>query len=287
MKVIISTLAVGLVFVTTLAFAAKSTAATMPEATDPVLLGQYTLAKPDPKSDLKVASVIYNNANQLILNEDRLDTEYALTGPDKNGILYDGEDEPNCDGDESACYYDSRTLIKLAMIAKPDGSLIPQITISITSTNAFAEDGKVDESTTNYVLNWTNEIADAIPFYLNAKPSAAVAALMIDCETVVKPTVGHGGVGNTREVCGAVSAYKFRSTFAEAFPYFLKSAKGTKAITVDKFKEKLQDQVDAIRDFIANNSDKLYYRQSTTTAYVYSVDLKTSTITEFRLESVR
>src|SRR5688572_19159872 len=74
---------------------------------NPAILGQYKLAKADKNAEIQDVAIIYNNDSKLVLVRDG-DTEYELEKADKKGLVWQGEDEPNCgSGDEADCYYDA------------------------------------------------------------------------------------------------------------------------------------------------------------------------------------
>ncbi|MCB9073604.1 MAG: hypothetical protein H6623_08275 [Bdellovibrionaceae bacterium] len=187
---------------------------------DPAALGEYTLIKKNSKSDVQKAELIYNNDNQLVVRTDRFDQEYELSSGDKDGVVYTGEDEPNCDGGEDVCEYDLQTTIKL-LSTTVDGKEMPQLSIEITIANAWDEDGK-DNYTNTYILNWSKTLPYAIPFYLNALVPEEAQALNQSCMENLKDieydfetTSYHSAT----DICPNPDYFTYRNDLDEAFPY--------------------------------------------------------------------
>lgn len=278
---------------------------------DPAILGKYKLAKAKKDSEVQSVELIYNHDNELMVYTDRNGNEYVLhEKPDKNGVIFDSEDEPNCDGDEPHCYYDSRTTITLTKTTVR-GREIPQLILSITQSNAWDETGQ-DDFTSTYILNWSKPLAYAIPFYLNAKDPREWQVIQKNCRQTVEPTEGLGGLNSPWEVCAASETKKYRDTLEKAWPYYAKDnfadKSKVKRITandikrrvfrkvisiINKYddrelkvsKDKLREQVRLQQDYVLANYDTFYHYQYFDTAYVIAVDTKQKLIFEMRIDT--
>ncbi len=280
---------------------------------NPDILGEYTLQPRNKNSDVQTAQIRINVDKKIVVTLNDDDNEFELTEPNAKGVIYDGDDEPNCDGDEENCYYNASTVIRLK--TKGRGSkAVPQLQVTIEKVNAFNESGD-DDSTTTYVLNWSRELPDALPFFTNAKTPASLSALLESCKTLVVPTVGQGGIGNFSDICTSTNTYDYRGGFSEAFKYMLRargggSKKETKKITparlqskvfgaVDKMidgleskdlkvsKKQLKAEVKKIETYILENSELLYLYQYTDTAIVFSVNKNEKVITIYHITTGR
>lgn len=203
---------------------------------DPEILGEYALAQSNTSSEVQKAELIYNSDNQLVVKTDRDEVEYELSEPDKNGVIYSGEDEPNCDGGESVCSYDSLTVIRLQTHQEKSGKESPQLSIEITKSYAWSEGcGGTDDSgndqpacddeTSTYVLNWSKELAYSIPFYTNAEHPPVIKKMSETCLAAMKGVDFDSETAylGPYQICGgALVSFKYRDSLETAFPYFLK-----------------------------------------------------------------
>ena len=279
---------------------------------DPAILGEYVLIHPNKKSEIEKAYIRYNHDNQLVVNVDRNDGEYPLSEPDKGSdVVYSGEDEPNCDGDEPACYYDSKIEIELTSTVAKSRQHLPKLTLTITETNAFDDDDA--GTTTTYELVWSKEIPDAIPFYVTAEPLTALARLNRECERVVKPTQ-YDGIGQAKDICAYEGNYKYRDAFGPAMADFLRNnsvRKDTKRTTpaalkkvfaqhitkIKNLKQKdlkvpkkdLVAQAKKVHEYILDSYKTFYTRKHSYGGdiTVYAVNFEEQMITEFTINSGR
>lgn len=203
---------------------------------DPAILGEYKLVKNDKNSELLRAEIVFNTDNQLVVRTDRNDAEYELSPPDENNVVVQYEDEFNCGGEETTCSYDSLTEIKLLSAKNSQGKTIPQLSIEITVTYAWAEGcGGVDEEgndqeacedeTTTYVLNWSKELSYSIPFYTNIEHPQNLLEVETQCKQQLDGIEYDDATGylGAYDVCGGLmKSFQFRDDFKTAFSYFLK-----------------------------------------------------------------
>ena len=192
-----------------LIFVASSAFAKDYKLTDPAILGEYKLENANRKSEIKKAELVYNEDQVLVVRVDRNDEEYELSGPDKNGVVFEGEDECNAgSGDEPNCYYDAETIIKLDSVTVR-GETIPQLTIQITVMDGYDEDY---QKTTKYVLNWSRELNHAIPYYTNTKNPRALHQIIETCNRELND-LEYDDVTrytNTNDICPFARSVKYR-----------------------------------------------------------------------------
>jgi len=291
--------------------AASSAFASDYKLDDPAILGEYKLTKASKESEIQKVELIYSHDNELIVYTDRNDSQYPLTDPNKDGVVFEGEDEPNCgSGDEPSCYYDSRTTITLGKTTVR-GKEIPQLVISITQSDAYDDTG-ANDFTTVYTLNWSKAMPDAIPYYLNAKDPSEWLNIKKRCEKVVGPTDGFGGIASVWDICGLSDTVKYRETIEEAWPYFVKDnvSKNEKLVKLSTSdvkkrifgkmlaiikkldgrelkvsKQELKEQVMIQQEFILSKYDLFYHYQYFDTAYLIAIDKEGKLITSFRFDT--
>ena len=298
------------IFLTCLLSASSFSFAATYKLNNPVILGEYQLKKADKKSEVQKAELRYNVQNQLVVILDRNEQEFEISGPDKNGVIFEGTDEPNCDGDEPACYFDAETKITLTS-TKVNGDEVPQLVVEITVANAWKED-EAGEKTT-YVLNWVKELPNAIPFYTEAKNPRELDKVLTACKKVVEPTVGHGGVGNEADICGlGIETYHYRGSVGQTLSYFKKERIVTKKRLIRLNEETLNTRVFAgaeakikalnpnelkvgrkaliaesrkLKNYILKTSDIIYYYQFSNTAVLVTFNTGEQTITEYMIRN--
>ncbi len=272
---------------------------------DAAILGQYELLKPTSKSGLNLAQVRINSENKLVVTTDLNDQEYELTGPDKNGVVYDGQDEPNCDGDEQRCLYDSRTIIKLTMENNAAGDVVPHLEIQITETNAFDESGK-DEANYTWKLAWLKALPDSVSLFFKTANDAKTQAIYDHCEAVIAPSIGSG---ISSGFCPTVYSYDLKATVAQSMKaiFHEESAKNVKVISADQLQEQielavklvdkversgqrvsvalLQGELRAYADYTLSNYDKIYFQQFADIAVIHASNSKTKTAIKFQFKN--
>ncbi len=186
------------------------------ELTDAAIRGEYKLVKTNSKSEIQKAEVVYNADNALVVRVERNDGEYELSEPNKNGVVFEGEDECNAgSGDEPNCYFDAKTIIKLQPV-KVRGEEIPQLTIEITVMDGYDENY---EETITYVLNWSKSLDHAIPYYINIQSPPALKQLSTACELELKD-IGYdsaAGYLNVYDICPHASTFQYREPFSKSF----------------------------------------------------------------------
>lgn len=277
-------------------------------------LGQYQLAKPDKASKIQKADFIYNNDNVLVVVTNRSEQEYEVNEAAEDGVIYEGSNEPNCDGDEPQCWYDSATSIRLKTI-NVDGRQLPQLTITITVSNAWDEVGK-DDITTTYVLNWTKPLSHAIPFYVNTQTPAELDQLSKSCRSELKNLEHERGAGyiNVNDVCPYVWSAQLREPFDEALLNYLRSLQsGRNRRKVEKVsaeelsnkvfkparalankyepkkanspsRAKILAQIDLIEEFAARSPVIYTYKSSMREAMIVLVDPETKISSQFDIK---
>lgn len=283
------------------------------DLTDEEILGLYTLETPNKKSQLQKAELIYNNDNVLVVTTDRNDSEYELSGPDKNGVIYEGEDEPNCDGDEPVCMFDSRTVITLRK-GVVGGVETPQLAIEITESNAWDEYGK-DDTTTIYILNWNKPLKHAIPYFVNIKVPAA-EKLAESCAEALGHLEREDGADytNSNDICPRPRSVQLRKSFDESLAAYMnyqtsggRTKRDLKELTAAQMKRDVfnkvraiarkykpqkansasqadvLDQIDKIEDFVAQG-DILYTYRFVRDAVIVVVDSKKMQATTFNIK---
>lgn len=204
------------------------------ELKDSRILGLYKLVKADKKSDIQKAELIYNADNKLVVITDE-DLEYELSGPKGSGVIYDGNDEPNCGGEEKKCWYDSHTEIKLIK-AIVDGQEIPQLQIQITKSNAWDEQG-TDDYTTTYVLNWDKTLDYAIPYYVNDLSPTDLENIVESCKRELKNIEFEDGAHylGENDVCPYPHSVRLREPMNKALAYLFKDlSRGRKKPEIQK-----------------------------------------------------
>jgi len=196
---------------------------------DSRILGLYELQPPNSKSDLQKAELIYNTDNALVVVVDRNDQEYELSAPNAQGVIFEGEDEPNCGGEETKCWYDSHTEIKLQMV-NVGGQEIPQLKIKITQSNAWDDKGE-DDTTITYVLNWTQPLDYAIPYYVNIANPPDLVRLASQCQAAMRDIEYEDGAGYLiyNDICPHAYSVQLREPFAKSLDYYLKELLPRKA----------------------------------------------------------
>lgn len=294
-----------------LVLAAPTVQASTYDLGNPAILGQYTLATPDSSADLQKAELIYNNDNQLVVVTERNEEEYLLTGPNAGDVVYSGEGEPNCDGDEPTCYYDVETTIKLTSTTNTAGETIPQLAITITVSDAWIEDGSSD-ATTTYVLNWAKTLPYQIPYYVNVETPADLKALVTSCNAVLGKLSYDGATGylNVNDVCPWVSAFQYREPQADAIENLLSGWVGSrqraslrelnpaevKTVVFDKARalaskyqakdgiapQDIVAQLDLVEAF-TQKADRVYYVTSGRHAELFLVRETTKSIVRFQV----
>ena len=280
-----------------------------PSIKDPALLGQYTLVKPNAKSELKTAKLVYNHDNVLVVMTDRNDSEYEISEPNEKGVIFDFQDEPNCDGDEPHCFYDSQVTVKLGSGKDVNDNAVPQILIEITVSDAWDDSG-VSYTKETYVLNWSKALADANPYYLNVKAPADLAALSKKCKATLAKIAFDDKVSylNSNDICPYVSAFEYRASFKDAFTQIKTDWVGEKQVSkvklltptqvkaeifdkakalAAKYKAKgpvtskmIIEQINKIEAYVASKS-KVYAYQSLRGMSMFVVDEETKIITHF------
>lgn len=225
---------------------------------DLAILGEYTLVKPDSKADIQRAELIYNSDNELVLRTERGPDDYRLSNPDRDGVVFKGEDEANCDGGEYTCSYDSSTVIKLLSTKDAYGNTIPQISIKIITSYAWRTDcGGLDDNGNDqpaceddeqtYVLNWNKRLEYSIPFYTNFD-NPPLQKMNKSCMERLKD-VSFYDISprylNAYDICGYLNSFKYRDNFDAAFPYVLKDWVGGNQ---DQPSEKSAQEILAIFD---------------------------------------
>lgn len=278
---------------------------------DPAILGEYKLAKANKGSEIQKVELIYSHDNELIVYADRNDSQYPLTDPNKDGVVFEGEDEPNCgSGDEPSCYYDARTTITLVKTTV-HGKEIPQLVISITQADAYDDTG-ANDFTTIYTLNWSKKLPDAIPYYLNVKDPRDWQSIQKKCLKTVEPTDGLGGISSVWDICGQSETVKYRETIEEAWPYYVKDnvSKNEKLVKLSPSdvkkrifgkmlaiikklderelkvsKEQLREQVKLQEEYVLSKYSLFYHYQYVDTAYLIAIDKDGQLITSFRFDT--
>jgi hypothetical protein len=275
--------------------------------TDEDILGKYVLHKANKKSDVQWAEVKFNTDNKLVVITNRDDNQYELTGPDKNDLVFTGTDEANCDGDEPSCVYDAETKIWLS---KVKGG--PQLTIDISTDDAFDESGKSAE-TTEYLLDWDKDIPDAIPFYTNMKKNPKpVETLIAACKAAIKSELGKA-ISNAGEICSNPNSVKYRGDFDKAWKWFVNDWVGEhNAKDVKKYSDKklqglfdkqieeinkiadkdlvklskadLVQQATKVQKYISENSDSVYVHLVSGNVSVFSINEKAKIIVNYTLD---
>jgi hypothetical protein len=273
---------------------------------DPSILGLYKLEKPDRKSDLQEVEIVYNNNNELVARVDRNDQEYTLDAA-QAGVIFEGEDEPNCGGEEQQCWYDSSTVISLEK--SRDGW---RMTIKIVQSDAWDESGKTDETKT-WKLLWEKELDYAIPYYLNIPTPAGLEKLVKSCNARLKDIEYEDGAGylNENDICPFPRSVQLRDPFEKALKFYLKyevsqkrkleqvtpaqlktkvfnraRALAAKYKPKDKKSPSRQDvveQIDLIEQY-ASKADILYTFPHLRDGEIIMVDTKTKTISKFGIK---
>lgn len=222
---------------------APSAQASSYDLKDSSILGQYALTKANSASEVQTAELVYNNENKLVIRTERNESEYELSGPDSNDVIFDEEGEPNCGGEEERCLFDARTTIRLVG-ATVNGKTVPQLSITITVSDAWIEDGSTDETTT-YVLNWSKSLPYAIPFYLYAEVPADLKTLSANCkaklETIKFDT--ETGYLNSNDICPYTTAFQYRDDFDVAFEYLKKDWVGSRSVLRELSRQEVKSLV--------------------------------------------
>lgn len=271
---------------------------------DPSILGKYEITKATGEETLDEAELRYNEDNKLTLYYNN--NEYELTGPDEKGIVYDGDDEPNCDGDEQSCMYDSHITIWLKTDARDD---VPKIEVELTTDDAFDESGK-SLATNNYKLRWTKKLANAIPYFTNASDPKELKALMEECAKIAGPEVGHA-LGNDKLICTINSTFKYRTPEKAAINALIKYYSGNnkkvkkmspaqlkakvfakneakiKELDRKELKGSLKDllvQARKVQNLILKYSDLIYAEDRGPSAVVYSVNRAAKTVVVYQID---
>lgn len=272
---------------------------------DPAILGEYALEKPDKKSDVQKAVVRFNADNDLIVDFKGDGEGFVMTGPKRGGVVVDFQDEPNCDGDEEACYYDSQITIRLQETEK-SGVRIPQLIIEVTSMNAF--DDQDQGETTTYVLNWKREIKNGVAYFLNVKNPRDLTTIYNRCKKEIEKTIG-SGVHNLARICSNPKTVKFREPADEAVQAYIDEwdTKGEgRFLTPAKLKQLVFDkslrdlekideselkipkaeviaQAQAIYDWITTNSTRIHYHDFASIAVLQVINDDKKLITTFMI----
>jgi len=277
---------------------------------DPKILGEYVLAKADKRSEVQTAQIRYDADNQLVIDFRDDDEGFPLSNPDKKGVILDYQDEPNCDGDEQACYYDAQISVTLGSTVNKKGVEIPQLTIEITSVNAYDE--KDAGETTTYVLNWSREIPNAIAYYTNVPNPAQLTNLVQACEKVVEPTIGYGGISNAGDICTRPATVKLRDPLNEAMTAYIEDqgGRGVRVVSATELESlvfapalevikkydvneikvpqaALLAEAVKMQKYIVANSDAVYYHQYVYWAVLYIVNSKTKLVTSVYIRNQR
>ena len=293
--------------------AAGAQAAATYDLKDESILGLYKIPQVLRSSEIKEAELIYNEDNVLVLRVDRNSQEYILEGPDTNGVVFTGDDEPNCDGGEEKCWYDSHTEIKLQK-ALVGGREIPQLTIVITESNAW-DDSHTDDVTTTHILNWSGKLDHSIPFYVNTETQEPLAELAKSCGQELRNLRYEPGSRylSVNDVCPYPHSVQLREPIDTALTYFLQSRGGATSrnrpqlVTTAALKrrvfnrarsiakkynptraempprEKIFEQIDKIEEY-ASKSDSIYTYRFASDAIVIVVDLKTKIVSWFSIK---
>ena len=273
---------------------------------DPSILGEYRLSRANKKSELQVAQIRYNVDNKLVVMVDRLDQEFELSGPDKNGVIYEGEDDPNCgSGDEPSCMFDANTKIRLVS-AKVGGEWIPQLIVEVTEVDAYVD----GDAGTDYkwVLNWSRSIPDAIPYYISAEVPKEFARIIESCKKELKDESSV----NEMDVCSFTRAYTYRGSETRAVNKYIKDNArkdrkmkqiSEKTLTGKIFagvnawingldqrdlkmkKSEILAQSKKIQNFIVENCDKIYFEQGYNDANLLCVNTEEARITHISLRN--
>ncbi|MGE3759387.1 MAG: hypothetical protein AB7H97_16610 [Pseudobdellovibrionaceae bacterium] len=273
---------------------------------DQAILGKYEINVPTDDESLDSAELRISEDKKLTLYYNN--NEYELTGPDKNGVVYSGDDEPNCDGDEPTCYYDVHTTVWLKS-ARVKGKQTYQLQVEIERDDAFDETGK-SMSTEYYTLNWSEELANAIPFFTRANAPNELGELMENCNKAVEPTVGFG-VSNSNDICTFNSTFKYRSPEKTAIRELIKFYSGRnskvqkitaaqlQALVFDKNEEIIKNLDDKkikvpVKDLLAEArkvqkiilkySDWIYAKTKGPSAIVYSVNRASRTVVIYHID---
>jgi hypothetical protein len=291
-----------------LMWASQSFAATNYKLDDPAILGEYALTPANKSAELQSVELIYNPSNELTLNT--IDNEYILTGPDKDGVIFEEDGEPNCDGDEGQCWYDVHTVARLGKVKNAAGEEVPQIGLEITRADAFDDSGKSEE-TLVYVFTWSKTLPYATPYYLETATPADLAKINTDCmATLNRMTMDINSFTNPIDICPNPATYKYRDSIDDAFAYYIKSwygpkSKDVKLLTPAQAKSKifakakalarvyngksgpvdskmLLDQINTVEAY-ALKADKIYFIQYLKEANLYLVDLKEQTFTRISM----
>lgn len=224
---------------------------------DKALLGSYEAT--DKKSTDVGASLAYNDEGHLtayLLLPD-YEHELVLEAPDKNGVVYDSEEEFNCE--DSSCGGVSYIKITLQKGKSGDGKTVPQLLIEYTETwpdeEASDEQGELIMEDTDYkvTLIWANDDGAEIP-PVRGLPgvSSDLEKLLKACRQAVEDSPLHV---LSQSVCPVEDAYVWDSAmdFEEAWPLVLalnsfdKTAKKTTLNNLKRgfFKELRKEIVDA------------------------------------------
>lgn len=248
---------------------------------DPKILGQYVLAEPDENAEIKDLKIIYNIDNQLVLVRDN-DQEYELTKADAKGVIYQGEDEPNCgSGDEPDCYYDARIRVILGETKNENAQTIPQVTIEVDRIDAYQAN---EDYSFKLVFNWKSPIADAVPYYTRTKTPTPMAAILESCKKTFGEVFGKDHEYIHNRVCHTADAFRIRKGVDPklAFNSLTKDWGNTKPIKKDKLQAKLFNPSDAYIDKyaadrkVASASKKLIAAANKVRHYIVEIadDLK-------------
>jgi len=260
---------------------------------DPAILGSYGFNSPTIEPQFESLEIRYNLDNVLVVVRDG-DYEYELTEPDENGVIYQGEDEPNCgSGDEANCLWDSNITITLVKGETFNGDEGPQLRFELTVSDAYDE---TYEETYSYVLGWRAEIPDAVPYYYNAEATAELEHRVELC----KAAANEAGLWNANDYCSFTSNFRLREGVDPDLALedlvqdwsdgdvILASTEDLNVQLFDVLKknlaaeEDLQDlkkfaavasKVDAVKDYIFESSSKTYLEiEEYGSVKVYSLD---------------
>lgn len=273
---------------------------------DPAILGKYQINVETKEETLNTAELRFSEDKKLTLYYNN--NEYELTGPDENGIVYDADDEPNCDGDEEVCMYDAHITIWLRN-ATVKGERTFQLQVELSTDDAFDETGK-SMSTEIYKLNWSEKLANAIPYFTRANDPKELLALMESCNRVVEPTVGFG-VPNSNKICTHNSTFKYRSPEKTAIKelikfysgkaskvkkvtpaqlkalIFEKNEENIKKLNRNKIKVPIKDlltEARKVQNLILKYSDWIYAEAEGPDAIVYSVNRESRTVVIYQID---
>lgn len=301
------------IFFAALSFSVLAQAA--PSIKDASFLGQYNLVKADSKSELQSAKLVYNHSSTLVIQTDRNEDEYELSEPNKDGVIASVQGEPNCDGGEDVCTYDAEVVIKLLPGVNDKNETVPQLSIEITTDNAFDDSGN-SQDTQTYILNWTNKLDDAIPYYVEVETPADIKAIAAQCSAALAKIQFDDKVSylNSNDVCPHPTSVVYRDSFDTAFKALKnewvgeKQMSKIKLLTPAQVKSEIFNKAKALarkytgkvggtvtaKDIVAQiekiegyvkSKDKVYAYPSVRGMAMFVVDSKAQTIVQFDIRT--